>query len=63
MEFSLQSNQLLFPKASLWNAANTVGEESWSWNSFPDVEVISCTCGDDEPESQGEEIQLLKVGL
>ena len=23
----------------LWNAASTVGEESWSWSSFPDVHV------------------------
>lgn len=30
-------------------------EESWSWNSFPDVEVVPCACGDDKPERQGEE--------
>lgn len=31
-------------------------EESWSWNSFPDVEVIPWMCSDDELEMQGEEI-------
>lgn len=30
-------------------------EESWSWNSFPDVEIVPCACGGDKPERQREE--------
>lgn len=30
-------------------------EESGSWNSFPDVGVIPCMCGDNEPERYREE--------
>ena len=37
-----------------------MGEESWSWSSFPDVQVISYTCGDDEPACQGEKIVTIE---